>query len=83
MTKIILYTKENCSYCTRAKQLLTAKKLHYQEIRIDLNPDKRIEMERLSGRRTVPQIFINDQSVGGYDDLFALSQSGRLTNLLN
>ncbi|MCE3238153.1 MAG: grxC [Gammaproteobacteria bacterium] len=83
MTKIILYTKENCSYCVKAKQLLTAKKLDYQEIRIDLNPDKRIEMERLSGRRTVPQIFINDQSIGGYDDLFVLSQSGQLTHLLN
>ncbi|MCC2667054.1 MAG: grxC [Gammaproteobacteria bacterium] len=83
MTKIILYTKENCSYCVKAKQLLTAKKLDYQEICIDLNPDKRIEMERLSGRRTVPQIFINDQSIGGYDDLFVLSQSGQLTHLLN
>ncbi len=83
MTKIILYTKENCSYCIKAKQLLTAKKLDYQEIRIDLNPDKRIEMERLSGRRTVPQIFINAQSIGGYDNLFTLAQSGQLNNLLN
>ncbi len=83
MTKIIMYTKENCSYCTRAKQLLASKKLDYQEIRIDLDSTKRQEMERLSGRRTVPQIFINDQAIGGYDDLFALAQSGKLTTLLN
>ncbi len=83
MTKIVMYTKEDCPYCVRAKQLLTAKHLDYQEIRIDLNPQKREEMERLSGRRTVPQIFINDQSIGGYDDLFALAQSGKLTHLLN
>lgn len=83
MTKIIMYTKENCSYCVRAKQLLTTKKLDYQEIRIDLDPAKREEMERLSGRRTVPQIFINDQAIGGYDDLFALAQSGKLHDLLN
>jgi len=83
MTKIIIYTKENCSYCVRAKQLLTSKKLNYQEIRIDLDPAKREAMERLSGRRTVPQIFINDQAIGGYDDLFALAQSGKLHDLLN
>lgn len=83
MTKIILYTKESCTYCTRAKQLLTAKGLKYQEIPIDVDPAKRAEMERLSGRRTVPQIFINDQAIGGYDDLFALAQSGKLESLLN
>jgi len=83
MIKIIIYTKENCSYCTKAKKLLAEKKLDYQEIRVDLAPEKRIEMERLSGRRTMPQIFINDQSIGGYDDLFSLVQSGKLNNLLN
>ena len=83
MPTIKMYTKENCSYCIRAKQLLDAKKLDYQEIRVDLDPEKFEEMQRLSGRRTVPQIFINDQAIGGYDDLFALSQSGELARLLH
>lgn len=83
MTKIIMYTKENCSYCHRAKQLLASKKLDYQEIRVDTDSDKLEEMVRLSGRRTVPQIFINGQAIGGYDDLFALSQSDKLDKLLN
>jgi glutaredoxin 3 len=67
----------------RAKQLLASKKLEYQEVRVDLDAEKLDEMIRLSGRRTVPQIFINGQSIGGYDDLFALSQSDKLTQLLN
>ncbi len=83
MSKIIMYSKENCSYCARAKQLLASKNLDYQEIRVDQDPAKLEEMISLSGRRTVPQIFINDQAIGGYDDLFALSQSGKLTALLN
>lgn len=83
MANIVMYTKENCSYCMRAKELLASKNLKYQEIRVDLDAEKLEEMQRLSGRRTVPQIFINDQSIGGYDDLFALSQSGKLTDLLN
>ncbi len=78
-----MYTKENCSYCNRAKQLLAAKKLDYQEIRVDTDSDKLEEMVRLSGRRTVPQIFINGKAIGGYDDLFALSQSDELNKLLN
>lgn len=83
MSKIIMYTKENCSYCVRAKQLLAAKNLTYQEIRVDQDPEQLEQMIQLSGRRTVPQIFINDQAIGGYDDLFTLSQSGKLTDLLN
>jgi len=83
MSKIMMYTKENCSYCARAKQLLNAKNLTFQEIRVDQNPEKLEEMIQRSGRRTVPQIFINDKAIGGYDDLFALSQSGQLTQLLN
>jgi len=82
MTKIVMYTKANCPYCDFAKQLLDAKKQTYSEIRVDLDPHQREEMERLSGRRTVPQIFINDQAIGGFDDLSALSQSGELDKLL-
>ena len=83
MTKIVIYTKENCPYCVWAKQLLDSKKVNYEEIRVDIDPEKRMEMERLSGRRTVPQIFFNDQSIGGYDDLSTLEKSGKLDGLLN
>lgn len=83
MANIIIYSKANCPYCEWAKTLLQQKKAAFQEIRIDLEPDKRIEMEQLSGRRTVPQIFINDQPIGGYDDLSALAKSGKLDDLLN
>lgn len=82
MAQVIVYSKESCPYCTWAKQLLAAKNINYQEIRIDLDPDQRAVMERLSGRRTVPQIFINGQPIGGYDDLSALAKSGELDNLL-
>jgi glutaredoxin 3 len=82
MTKITIYSKANCPYCDWAKQFLDAKKLAYDEIRIDLDIEQREKMERLSGRRTVPQIFINDQSIGGYDDLIKLSKTGELETLL-
>lgn len=82
MTKIIIYSTANCSYCAWAKQFLESKHLSYEEIRIDLNTEKRSEMERLSGRRTVPQIFINDKAIGGYDDLIQLSKKGELDTLL-
>lgn len=83
MTKnIIIYSKANCPYCDWAKQFLDSKKLAFQEIRIDLDLEKREEMERLSGRRTVPQIFINNQPIGGYDDLIKLSKTGELETLL-
>lgn len=82
MANIVIYTKANCPYCDWAKQFLDAKKLGYHEIRIDLVEDKRAEMEKLSGRRSVPQIFINDQAIGGYDDLCALDKSGKLADLL-
>lgn len=83
MSNIIIYTKEHCPYCDWAKQLLDSKKLSYQEIRIDLDTSKREQMEKLSGRRTVPQIIINELAIGGYDDLVALDHSGKLNELLN
>jgi glutaredoxin 3 len=66
-----------------AKDLLTARHASFEEIRVDLDDHQRDEMIRLSNRRTVPQIFINDQSIGGYDDLAALAKSGKLDSLLN
>ncbi len=83
MPKIIIYSTATCSYCTWAKQFLDTKHLAYEEIRVDLDAEKRVEMEQLSGRRTVPQIFINDKPIGGYDDLMQLSKSGELDILLN
>lgn len=82
MAKIIIYSKDNCPYCVWAKKLLDNKKLAYQEIRIDLDETQRDLMVKLSGRRTVPQIFINDQAIGGFDDLSLLDKSGELDKLL-
>lgn len=80
--KVILYTKEICPYCVRAKQLLDMKKISYEEIRIDLDPSQREIMQQLSHRQTVPQIFIGKRHVGGYDDLKALNEQGELDNWL-
>lgn len=82
MAKILIYTKEHCHYCTRAKSFFDAKNISYEEIRIDIHPEKRVEMEHLSGRRTVPQIFINGKSIGGCDDLMALAKSQQLAEIL-
>ncbi len=83
MAKVILYTKEQCPYCRLAKNLLVAKQADFEEIRVDLDAQKLEEMLRLSNRRTVPQIFINGEAIGGYDDLAALAKSGKLDSLLN
>ena len=83
MVAVILYTSENCAYCTRAKQLLTEQGVPYTEKRVDLNADWRTEMlTRSGGRRTVPQIFIGEQHIGGFDELYHLQQTGKLKDLL-
>ncbi len=82
MVKILVYSKENCPYCVMAKKLLDAKHVQYQELRVDLDDALLQEMLTRSQRRTVPQIFINDYHVGGYDDLYALDQRGELDKLL-
>lgn len=82
MAKVIMYTKEYCPYCRHAKELLNAKKVAFEEIRVDLDAAELEKMMKLSNRRTVPQIFINDVSIGGYDDLAALNKSGKLDELL-
>ena len=82
MAKVIVYTKDHCPYCRMAKDLLSSRKIAFEEIRIDLDDSKRDEMIRLSNQRTVPQIFINEKSIGGYDDLAALVKSGNLEGLL-
>lgn len=78
-----MYTTQVCPYCIRAKQLLAARGVQQiDEIRVDLQPEERVKMMEMTGRRTVPQIFIGDTHVGGCDDLFALDQRGGLMPLL-
>lgn len=78
-----MYATETCSFCTAARMLLKKKGVNYEEVLVSRDSDAREEMERLSGRRTVPQIFIDDQSIGGFDELYALEKSGNLDGLLN
>lgn len=83
MPNIVMYTTGNCPYCVRAKSLLQKKGMTYEELRIDQHPELRADMERRSsGRRTVPQIFIGDFHVGGFDDMCALDSDGKLDPLL-
>jgi thioredoxin reductase (NADPH) len=82
MAKIVMYTKSWCPYCDRAKSLLTAKGQTWQEIDVEAQPEKRDEMVRRAQRTTVPQIFIGDVHVGGFDDLAALERAGKLDALL-
>ena len=79
MKNIEIYTKEDCTYCERAKLLLSQKNLTYKEIFVDKDP-KALEamLSRAEGRRSVPQIFIDGRGIGGYDDLFALIQAEKL-----
>lgn len=84
MANVEIYTKAYCPFCVRAKMLLEEKGVSYQEVKIDEHPERRPEMiERSNGGSTVPQIFINDQSIGGCDDLYALQYAGKLDDLLN
>ena len=84
MPPVKMYTTAYCPYCTRAKQFLQAKGvLQLDEIRIDTDAAARIVMMEVTGRRTVPQIFIGETHVGGYDDLVALDKSGGLQPLLD
>ena len=83
MTPVKMYTTQVCPYCLRAKALLKQRGVAaIDEIRIDLDPAQRDEMVALTGRRTVPQIFIGQTHVGGCDDLIALDQRGGLAPLL-
>ena len=83
MPAVKMYTTAVCPYCIRAKQLLNAKGVaHIEEIRIDTDAQARAHMMEITGRRTVPQIFIGDTHVGGCDDLVALDAKGGLLPLL-
>lgn len=79
MAKIEIYTTEVCPYCVKAKKLLDHKGQTYEEIRVDVDETARdAMMARSNGARSVPQIFIGDQHVGGCDDLYALEAEGKL-----
>ncbi len=83
MNKVTMYCTEVCPYCVRAEQLLKARGVaHIEKIRVDLQPELRAIMTERTGRRTVPQIYIGERHVGGYDDLAALDRAGELNKLL-
>ena len=83
MSSVKMYTTAVCPYCIRAKQILKARGVEQiEEIRIDVDPTARAHMMEVTGRRTVPQIFIGDTHVGGCDDLIALDSRGGLLPLL-
>ncbi len=84
MKPVKMYTTAACPFCIRAKQILKAKGVEQiDEVRIDMLPAERAKMMEITGRRTVPQIFIGDTHVGGCDDLVALDSRGGLMPLLN
>lgn len=83
MAKVLMYTTAVCPYCIRAEQLLHSKGItDIDKIRVDLQPELRISMMEKTGRRTVPQIYINGEHVGGFDDLALLNHSGKLDEIL-
>ncbi|HZH56169.1 glutaredoxin 3 [Yanghanlia caeni] len=83
MAKVSMYTTAVCPFCVRAEMLLKQRGVtEIEKIRIDLDPEQRAIMMQRTGRRTVPQIYIGDTHVGGYDDLAALDRSGGLKPLL-
>lgn len=83
MNKIIMYSTGSCPYCLLAEKLLHSKGVEkIEKIRIDLEPDRHIEMLEKTGRRTVPQIYIGETHVGGYEDLALLYRNNRLEKLL-
>lgn len=82
MNEVLMYTTAVCPYCIAAKQFLAQKKLAVNEIRVDIDPTRRDEMIEKTKRRTVPQIFINGQHVGGFDDMVALDRKGGVDALL-
>ena len=83
MPKILMYTTAVCPYCINAERLLTAKGVKdIEKIRVDLQPEQRMEMMQKTGRRTVPQIYIDDLHIGGFEELRALDLAGKLDPLL-
>ncbi len=83
MAKVLMYSTGVCPFCVMAEKLLVAKGVRdLEKVRVDLAPERRAEMMERTGRRTVPQIYIGEMHVGGYDDLAALDRAGKLDPLL-
>ncbi len=82
MSRIEIYTTGLCPYCVRARRLLDKKGVAFADIRVDLEPARRQEMERRSGRDTVPQVFVDGRGIGGFDDMIELEMDGELDGLL-
>ncbi len=82
MSNVVIYTTKVCPYCVQAKSLLKKKGIAFSEIDVSNDSDKRAWLVTATGRRTVPQIFINDQPIGGFDDLWALDRKGELDRML-
>ena len=82
MPKVEIYSSPLCGYCHMAKKLLKQKNIDFDEINVLGNANRRAEMKQRSQRTSVPQIFINDQHIGGFDDINALNQAGKLDALL-
>jgi glutaredoxin 3 len=82
MAKVLIYTKSNCPFCVRAKDLLGRKGVKFDEIYLDDKPEEYTTLRAKTGLMTVPQIFINDQLVGGYTELAALDREAKLDPLL-
>lgn len=82
LARVILYTTTYCAYCSAAKAFLRARNIEFEEIDVTDDPSARAEMERKSAHRTVPQIFIDGISIGGFDDLRRLAITGELNQLL-
>ncbi len=79
---VVMYATTSCPFCVAARNLLRGKGVTWTEVSVDIEPDKRAEMMSRSGRRTVPQVFIGDEHIGGFDDLDALDQEGALDRML-
>ncbi|MGH8670782.1 MAG: glutaredoxin 3 [Burkholderiales bacterium] len=83
MAQVTMYTTQSCPYCEQAERLLARKGVTtIKKIRVDLDPQQREHMTRITGRRSVPQIYVGDYHVGGFDDLAALDRAGKLDGLL-
>jgi glutaredoxin 3 len=82
MAKVEMYSTRFCPYCIMARQLLSKKGVEFSDTDVGNNPELRQQLRERTGRRTVPQIFINGRSVGGYDDIAALDKKGELDRLL-
>lgn len=83
VAEVVVFVTDYCPYCTRAKLLLSNKKVPFLEVNVERRPELRAWIAKASGQRTVPQIFVNGQALGGFVDIAALEQRGQLDPLLN